>query len=79
MADNYSEKLFLQKGLIIDVWMGSKYASIPYMTYLSKTCVSTKKMVAGTAHKKYFKKQQIKNVYTKNNKQTYLPKTAYIW
>ena len=29
------------------------------MTYLSKTCVSTKKMVAGLAHKKYLKKQQI--------------------
>ena len=71
MADNFSEKLFLQKGLIIDVWMGSKYASMPYMTYLSKTCVSTKKMVAGTAHKKYLKKQQIKKcIYKKQQTNT---------
>ena len=38
---------------IADARRGSKYASIHYMTYLSKTCVSTKKMLAELAHKKY--------------------------
>ena len=44
MADQFcknSQRLkivdyFLQKGSITDVRLGSKYASIPYMTYLSK-------------------------------------------
>ena len=51
------------------------------MTYLSKTWASTNKMVAGLAHKKFFKKQHIskKRLYKqteKTNKQTYLPNTA---
>ena len=38
-----------------NVRLGSKYATIPYMTYLSKMCVSTKKMVTGVAHKNILK------------------------
>ena len=55
MTDHFwknSQRLkVLQKSSITDVWLDSKYASVPYMTYLSKICVSTKKMVAGLAHK----------------------------
>ena len=39
------------------------------MTYLLKTCVSTKRMVAGLAHKKYLKKA------TNNKKKLYRQKT----
>ena len=51
--------LFSPKSSITDFRLVSKYASKPYMTYLSKTCVSTKKMVAGLAHKKKIKKQHV--------------------
>ena len=42
-----------------------------------KTCVSTKKMVAGLAHKKYFKKRQIVKKMHKQ-KTTYLPNITYL-
>ena len=87
MTDHFCENsqrlkvvsLFSQKGYIKNARLGSKYASKPYMTYLSKTCVSTKKMVARLANKKYLKKQQIvkKKMY-KQKQQTYLPNTAYL-
>ena len=53
------------------------------MTYLSKTCVSTKMMFAGLAHKKYLKKQQQqqqKKLYIQKTtkKHTYLPNMLYI-
>ena len=52
---------------------------MPYMTYLSKMRVITKKMVAGLAYKKYLKKQQIMIIKKKLYKQqTYLPNTAYL-
>ena len=53
-----------------------------YMPYLLNLCVSTKKMVAGQAHKKNLKKTpkmkiiQIK-IIIKNN-QANLPNTAYL-
>ena len=49
------------------------------MPYLSKTCVSTKKILAGLAHKKYLKKLQIVKRNCINKKQqTYVPSTAYL-
>ena len=51
-----SRSLFSQNSSITDVRICSKNTSIPYMTYLSKSCVSTKKMLTKLAHKKYLKK-----------------------
>ena len=59
-CENDQQLKCCRKTFITDVWLGCKYTSIPYMTYLSKMCVSTKKMVAGLANKKCLKKQQTK-------------------
>ena len=45
------------------------------MTYLSKTSVSTKNMLAKLAHQEYLKKQQI--LSAKKNKHTYLVRLSY--
>ena len=42
---------------------------------MTKTCVGTKKMVAGLAHEKYLKKQHIVQKNTKNKKGLYKQKT----
>ena len=49
----------------------SKYTSIPYMAYLSKMCISTKKMVTGLAHKKSLKR-------VTNKQQTNIPNMGYL-
>ena len=47
-----------------------------WLTY-QKTCISTKKMVAGLAHKKYFLKATHSKKNPKKNKHTYLIQLTY--
>ena len=67
---------FCKKSSITDVRLGSKYTSIPDMTYVSKACVSSKKMFAGLAHKKYLKRTS--NGKNTTKKQTCLPNMAFL-
>ena len=61
------------------LWALNTPVYLIWLTY-QKICVSTKKMVAGVAHKKYFKKQHIVKIriaWTEKQK-AYFPNTAYL-